>query len=256
MTMQTITIITHWFGGPLPAWYRLFLRTCEWNPTIRWLVVTDCDVPYKLTENIKIVSMTLNELTKRATTQTGYEFKAQSGYRVGDWRPAFGEIFEDLLHDADFWGHCDPDVFFGNMREFLTEDILQAYDIISADTRMLCGAFTLYRNDHSINQIYRGVPDFQQVLDGKFSPGFDELGMDRHLRKTDVCRVLRTALCSYSEVCSSVRCDATGLYLEGSRPAMAYHFRAVKDHLVMRCPDSAVSWVLQLNEIIESGAKA
>lgn len=251
--MQTITITTHWFGGALPSWYRLFLRTCEWNPTIRWLVVTDQSLPWVLSENVRVVPMMLEALAAQATARTGYSFPARSGYRVGDWRPAFGEIFSDLLQGSDFWGHCDPDVFFGNVRAFLSDEMLCNYDVISSDTRMLCGAFTLYRNTPKVNGAYRGAPDFQAVLDERNAPGFDEEGMDRHLRRMGGVRVLRAPLCSYSELCREMLCDASGLYLNYTQPAMAHHFRAVKGDLINNCPETATSWVLRWNELGETG---
>ena len=50
--------------------------------------------------------------------------------------------------EYDFWGYCDIDLIFGNIRKFITDDILDKYDKILSR-----GHFTLFRNKDSINTI-------------------------------------------------------------------------------------------------------
>jgi hypothetical protein len=250
--MKTITIITHYFG-PLPAWYRLFLRTCEWNASIRWIVVTDQYLPWNLAANITVVRTTLDALAKLAAEQTGFSFHPSSGYRVGDWRPAFGDIFAAHLIGADFWGHCDPDVFFGNVRKFITEEMLNQNTIISSDRRQLCGAFTLYRNDARTNGLYRRHESVQSILNEIYAPGFDEAGMDGLLRRVGH-PALRLLLCSCSERFDSVTCSKEGVFPRGGEEVLGHHFRRVKAGLALQCRDDVKSWTLEGSGIWETGS--
>jgi len=49
-----------------------------------------------------------------------------------DWRSLTGGglIFEDYVAGYDFWGHCDLDVVWGDIRKFLHTRILSDSDII------------------------------------------------------------------------------------------------------------------------------
>ena len=94
------------------------------------------------------------------------------------FKPAFGVFFEELLAGYDFWGHCDLDMIFGNLRKFLREDILAAHD------KVLCrGHLTLYRNTPEINRHFMrdspGVRSYREVFQAGKPYQFDEwLGVD------------------------------------------------------------------------------
>ena len=93
-----------------------------------------------------------------------------------DFRPAYGEIFSDELKTYDYWGHCDMDLIFGDIRAFITDEILEKYDKIGFQ-----GHSVIYRNTPEVNQRYRvqveNAPNYKDVFtsgDGKF---FDEVGI-------------------------------------------------------------------------------
>ncbi|MBQ1556002.1 MAG: hypothetical protein IIZ79_00005, partial [Aeriscardovia sp.] len=86
---------------------------------------------------------------------------------------AYGEIFEEELRGYDFWGHCDLDLMFGNIRKFLTDDILEEYDKIGDQ-----GHSTLYKNKTDINSLYRthidGIEEYEHILSSSKNYVFDE----------------------------------------------------------------------------------
>lgn len=93
-------------------------------------------------------------------------------YKVCDFKPMFGEIFQEYLHGYDFWGHCDLDMVFGNLADFLTPEKLAAHDKIYPN-----GHLSLYRNTPEVNARWR-LPgakfDVKLVLSSPMNFAFDE----------------------------------------------------------------------------------
>jgi hypothetical protein len=82
------------------------------------------------------------------------------------WFPgrAIGIVFNDYLNDFDFWGHCDVDIIWGDIRKYTTEKILHKYDIFSTRKGTISGHFSLFRNTLSINQLCRQSSEFAEVM--------------------------------------------------------------------------------------------
>ena len=118
----------------------------------------------------------MRELIKK---KLGKEAMLESAYKVCDYKPAFGIIFDDCLNDFDFWGHCDVDIIWGDIRKYTTEEILDKCDIFSTRKWMISGHFSLFRNTIGINQLFRQSPEFAEVMRQVKCRAFDEEGMTR-----------------------------------------------------------------------------
>jgi len=59
----------------------------------------------------------------------GFEVDIESEYKLCDFKPAYGLIFSEHFKDYDFWGYCDIDIIFGNIRAYMTDVLLNEYDI-------------------------------------------------------------------------------------------------------------------------------
>ena len=84
----------------------------------------------------------------------GFEIVVESGYKLCDFKPALGYIFSDYIKKYDFWGYCDIDIIFGNIRAFMTDDLLNEYDVISARHDYLTGCFALYKNNQDMCELF------------------------------------------------------------------------------------------------------
>lgn len=146
--MKSICIIHCWFGQE-HSLMKYWLKSCEYNPTINFLVFSDLkmkDIP----GNVKWVNTTFDALKKKIQNIYDFEIKLDASYKLCDYRPAFGEIFTDELNSYDFWGWCDSDLVFGDIRKWVTDEVMEQYDRIY--TR---GHFTLFRNNNIVNSYYR-----------------------------------------------------------------------------------------------------
>jgi hypothetical protein len=172
LEMSKIIIIATYFGK-WPVWFPAFLLTCAKNETIEWLFFTDCEVPEVTYPNIRFKPMDLGQLNDLASQKLG--FPIQKGtYSQMDLRPAYGMIFHEYFNDFDFWGHCDIDVVWGNIRGFITEEILQNYDIVSSRKDFLAGHLTLRRNEPQTNTLFKVVPAYREILSSSEYRNFDE----------------------------------------------------------------------------------
>lgn len=141
--MKSIGIVVPYFGE-FPEYFHLWLRSAEMNPSIDFLIFTDQPTT-ECAENIHFYRSTLEEIHTRIKNKLGKGCKLKQAYKLCDYRPAYGMIFEAELKGFDFWGYCDVDVIFGDLRKFITESVLEEYEKISN-----WGHLTLYRNSEEV----------------------------------------------------------------------------------------------------------
>jgi len=163
------------FFGRLPWYFPYFIHTCKYNPTIDFVIFTDNDPPAQLPVNVIFVYQTLSEFKKLASEKLKLDVQVEpQPYKFCDLRPAFGIIFEDYISDYDFWGHGDTDVIFGDIRNFLTEEVLGNYDLICLRSDYMSSWFTIYRNSTKLNALFKNSKDYQKVFLTEKYYNFDE----------------------------------------------------------------------------------
>ena len=111
---------------------KFYLESCRHNPSIDFLIFTDCGVPNISCDNVTIIDSTLEQFQARARKKLGQHVVIESPYKLCDFKPAFGVIFEEYLRDYDFWGNADIDIVYGKIRDFLTNQLLYQYDVLTA----------------------------------------------------------------------------------------------------------------------------
>lgn len=165
--MKRIILIIVYFGQ-----FRndnsFWLKSIELNPDIDFLIFTDQTI--KAPKNVKIVQTTFSEVVKYIQNQYDFTVAIPQPYKLCDFKPAYGELFQEYIKDYEFWGHCDNDLIFGNIRKFITDDILKAFDRI-----LIRGHFTLYKNNLEVNKTYKEAsPSYKVVFSNSKNYCFDE----------------------------------------------------------------------------------
>ncbi len=171
--MKRICIVIVYIGK-WPDWFDIFLQSCTHNPTVNWIIFTDCEIPEYCPDNIKFVAMNLDNFNALASSKLNLKIAIKNGIKLSDLRPAFGLVFEEYLTDFDFWGHCDVDLIFGNIKAFITEEMLSENDIITSHEEYLTGHFTLYRNTKKINRLFEHSADYAHVFQSSNHYFFEE----------------------------------------------------------------------------------
>lgn len=168
--MKSIIVIFPYFGK-LPPQYKMWRASALYNTDIDYLFFTDCDV--ESAENIIVHKMSFTEF--RQITQSKFDFPIvlDRPYKICDYRPAFAYILSEYVKDYDFWGWGDLDVVYGNIRHFVTDDVLSRYKMISG-----FGHFTLYKNDDYTNTFFmkevEGFVSYRDAFTQRRSMFFDE----------------------------------------------------------------------------------
>lgn len=157
-------------------WYiPCFIKSCIYNPNIDFVILTDNPGNFpNFPNNVKIVKCTLEQFRIEASRSLGFEVVIDNECKLCDFRPAIACIFPSLIKGYDFWGYCDVDLIFGNIRNFLTDELLDSYDVISARHDYLTGCFSLFRNTPYINYLYEQSKDYVMVFTNAKNYCFDE----------------------------------------------------------------------------------
>lgn len=114
------------------------------------------------------------EINTLATEKLGFEVNIQTAYKLCDFKPVYGFLFQELIGGFDFWAHADIDLIFGDIRHFITNDILALHDVIAVRHDFLTGYFTLFRNNPTINMLFAESRDYKKVLASSKHYCFDE----------------------------------------------------------------------------------
>lgn len=171
--MKKIAFVVVW-SGKLPNYFPVWLESCKGNPTIDFFVFTDDKTKYSYPSNVKPVYYSFEELKQKFCDIFPFEISLDKPYKFCDYKPAYGEAFSSFLEGYDFWGYCDIDLIWGNIREFLTEEVLEENERIF--TRGHC---SLFQNNAKVTSYYRtlapqGHLDYKMVYQSDKSWCFDE----------------------------------------------------------------------------------
>lgn len=176
----SIGIIVQWFG-PLPADFEIWKRSAAYNHTIDFIFVTDQEIT-GLEANMKLVKATLQGEVKRYSELLGVDINFPTAYKACDARAFYGVLYESLLAGYDFWGYCDIDLVFGDIRKYLTDEILDVNDRFYE-----FGHLNIYRNNDEVNHWYKlpgSIYTFEEVFSNPAKTTFEEYyGINRICEK-------------------------------------------------------------------------
>ncbi len=146
--MKKCTFIVPYFGK-LPDSFPVFLKTCSFNKKYDWLVFTDDKRSFDYPENVIRIDMTFEDVKKLAQSKFDFPICLDQPYKLCDYKPAYGYIFEEYIAKYPFWGHCDLDTIMGNLDKLIDDDLYDKYD------KLFClGHMILYRNSYDNNRAF------------------------------------------------------------------------------------------------------
>lgn len=207
--MKRIVLIFPYFGK-LPSLYEAWRFSAIRNKTIDFMFFTDSDV--KPAENIIVHKMQFSDFREIIQSIFNFPIVLDRPYILCDFKPAYGEALKTYINDYDFWGYGDIDVVYGDIRAFLTEELLNKYKFYLG-----YGHLTLYRNDPETNSYYRKIiPGYQDYHDSftiHKQTFFDEYDHKGTADKWKECRPED----SWTDLC----------FDNISKPKQSYHFNSL-----------------------------
>ena len=193
---KRIALILPYFGK-LPNYFQVWLCSAGKNEFIDFYIFTDNRKEnYILYDNIKWYETKFDHLKKRIYSILPYKICIDDPYKICDFRPLFGLIFQNYISEYEFWGHCDPDIIWGDLSKFLTSNILNNYDKIYNR-----GHLVLYRNIKKINyMVLKELPNSylkaKLVFQTRYSAHFDESNLLNRYIKYENLRVYEQVDCA------------------------------------------------------------
>lgn len=191
--MKKVCLLTVWMGK-LPESFWLWMTTARNNPTVDFYLITD-NTGMVDEDNVHFVHMTMESVRERFENIVGFPIKLKVPYKLCDFKPLFGQAFADIVASYEFWGHCDIDLLFGDIRKFITDELLEQYDKV-----MDAGFFILYRNCEDMNNLYKKSMDkdnmaypYKKAFRNQFACYFDEY-MGMSILSWKYCKVFRDQL--------------------------------------------------------------
>jgi hypothetical protein len=167
-----IVIFIAWFGR-WPAWFRFFVESCRWNPTVDWVLIGDGGAIADAPPNIRLIDTGLADYRAFVGERLGVVCRWDSAYKLCDLKPLFADLHPDLVAGYAYWGFGDLDVIYGDIRSIYTPDVLR-HDIVSTHDDITAGHLTLVRNHPKLNRAYRRVRGWKGIVSDAAHRGFDE----------------------------------------------------------------------------------
>lgn len=147
--MYKIALINCYFGK-IRKDFKMWLNSCANNLNFDFYIFSDIDYSnYEIPENVKVINMTFDYLKEYIQKKFDFKITLNTPYKICDYKVAYGYIFEPYLKGYDFWGYCDNDMIFGNLSNFITNEILNNYEKIYK-----YGHLSIYRNNELNNRMF------------------------------------------------------------------------------------------------------
>ena len=195
------------FGSEVSEWINIWLYFVKYQQNIQYTVLTDkavADFKYEtLSQNIKIISTSIKEITERARLVLNMteSLLIPNPYKLCDYRILFGLIFKHELdigcgnQPCEYWGWSDFDNIAGNVfdnsffpqlsstnqavdvtsKEWLA---YKKYDIIATNYGIPTnGPFSLLKNNYVTTHLYKLVANYISSLQSNKPAYADEVGL-------------------------------------------------------------------------------
>lgn len=138
------------YYGKLPNYFPLWLKAVENNSTVDFCVISDLiNDTYILPENVRVVDLPYEEFKERIKKSFPFKISISNLGRISQFRPAFAYIFPDIVDGYDYWGFIECDLIPGNIRKFITDEVLENNQKI-----FKLGHFQIFENNKYMNTLF------------------------------------------------------------------------------------------------------
>ena len=146
--MKNIILIMAYYGK-LPDIFPVWLQSVKNNPTVDFCFFSDCIRQEDVPQNVKVIDMAGEAFVRRIRDRFDFEVSINNYGRISQFRPAFAHIFPEVVDGYDFWGYVECDLILGDIRHFITDELLDQYDKF-----FKLGHLQLFRNCPEMNTLF------------------------------------------------------------------------------------------------------
>lgn len=162
------------YFGNLPWYFDYFMKSCQFNPKIAFIFITDQDQEKNLPINIHWLKLSLLKVNTLASDKLSIKTQIKDGYKFCDFKPAYGFIFSKYIKGYDYWGQCDIDIILGDITGYFQALQFWKYDFISVRHDFNSGFFSLFKNTKKMNTLFMNSKDYIKVFTDSKHYCFDE----------------------------------------------------------------------------------
>jgi hypothetical protein len=189
--MNSIKVISVYIGK-FPSFFGTVKKSMLSNKTVDWTIFTDTITEEVVDGNLRLIPYSMEKYNSRLSEMFSKNIKLVRPYKIADTKPLYALAFPEQIKGYDWWGFCDLDVIFGNIRRFLTDEVLNSSEVITyVRNSTLHGPFTIFKNEpHIVNSAME--------VDYKFDQDYsdaDEIGFYKVIEK----KKFKVTTCVYDE---------------------------------------------------------
>lgn len=162
-----IALILPYFGR-FDTLFPLWLESCRYNADIDWLLFTDDRRDFHYPVNVKVHYMEFSDLQERVQSLYDFPIALATPYRLCNFKPAYGEIFENYLGGYDAWGFCDNDMLYGRLMDNMPKSYNSLFKIGHY------GHASFVANSYKSRRLYRFADAYKIALGTPRPLFFDE----------------------------------------------------------------------------------
>lgn len=170
--MKKIVFIIPYFGK-FNNYFQLFLNSCAKNQEVNWLIYTDDKTEYNYPKNVRVKYRTFDDIKNLFQDKFKYKISLERPYKLCDYKPLYGYLFEDDIKGYEYWGYCDTDLIWGDISKFIFTELEKNYDKL-----FFLGHCTILRNSLKVREILKKSINtekrFQEVYTNDKNCSFDE----------------------------------------------------------------------------------
>ena len=160
----SIALFSSW-----PQYAIIFFHCARHNPEVTFTLVTNLDDHHpswrekfgdlEKPRNVHFASYTFDEVVSKIHEDNlglGVNLTVKSPYKLIDYKPLYGVLFQKELMGCTHWGWFDLDIFVGNIKA-VYECGYDGEDIISYDHVLVHGPLMVIRNAPVVNTFYKNM---------------------------------------------------------------------------------------------------
>ena len=158
------------YFGKFNSLFPLWLKSCEWNKDIDWLIFTDNHISFNTSPNIRFINISFSEMKNLIEKTVDFKITLNKAYRLCSFKPAYGDIFKEYITNYDWWGYCDCDLIWGKLSDFISK---------MPDDCFQFGRFghcTFVPNNDFSRKLYKYSDAYKLVFTTDDTLFFDEIG--------------------------------------------------------------------------------
>lgn len=176
------------------------------------------DYDYKIFSNLKLFKQRVEDIL-------GIKCNIKEGTgKVWDYRCALGLLYQDEIKDYDLWGHTDFDCVYGDVDKYMPNE----FDIWSNHYDYIMGAWSLYKNNDQINNLFKLSPNWKNILESNDIYGWVEREYTQIANKN--AKVVYTFYQTKNLNDFSTLSFKDNKLYEGNEEIMMAHFRRTKQY--------------------------